>query len=267
MFEFGWDQAAGLRAGSPCGGPTLMPVASTAQPARAYELLCTLASQIDALGGPAVIIDGTATEVLDRRSNDGSHLGLLHALQDASVSGLARPATGAEWLVMPGALGMQALQQTARAAGGAVALSRLLAPFAPGAMVLLYAPALRLAELLSGLQARTLVPVLSQPQSSIDAYGSLKLLHGAGLLPVLAPLDLGLTSPRLPLQQVVQAVADCAGRHLGFAVDTWPMHSWALRMRESALRQPVYQMPQDVQRGLREAAPGARQMAAHTPWS
>jgi len=269
MFEFGWDQAAGLRTESPANGPAMMPVASTAQPARAYELLCALATHLGALGHQAVIIDGTASESLERRGNDGSHLGLLHVLQDPSIAGLGRAPEGAEWLVMPGALGLQALQQTARAAGATVALSRLLVPFAPGTLVLLYAPAVHLASLLAGSQAHTLVPVLPQAQASIDAYGSLKLLHGAGLSPVLAPLDHDLEPAQAPLQQVVQAVTDCAQRHLGYAVDTWPLESWGARVQASAQAMPASEHlhTHEGQRGQRQAAPGARQMAAHTPWS
>jgi hypothetical protein len=80
MFEHGFDQAAGLRGEPPRAGAGLMPVACPAQPARAYEMLCTLAAHLTALGREAVIVDGSAPEASDRRSgHDGSHLGLLHA--------------------------------------------------------------------------------------------------------------------------------------------------------------------------------------------
>jgi hypothetical protein len=164
MFDIGFDQAAGLRGNAvPAIGPSLMPVASPAQPARAYEMLCTLAAHLTALGRAVVIVDGTATEATARRSNDGSHLGLQHALNDPSIAGLDRPVDHAEWLVMPGALGLQTLQQTSQAAGAAVAVARLLSPFAPGALVLLFAPAFVLGQLLGGLPAHALVPVLNQP--------------------------------------------------------------------------------------------------------
>lgn len=269
MFEFGWDQAAGLRSETPPNAPAMMPVASTAQPARAYELLCTLATHLGALGHQAVIIDGTASESTPRRGNDGGHLGLQHVLQDPSIAGLGRAPEGAEWLVMPGAHGLQTLQLTARAAGASVALARLLVPFSPGTLVLLYAPAMQLASLMAGSQARALVPVLPHAQASIDAYGSLKLLHGAGLSPVLAPLDHDLEPAQAPLQQVVQAVTDCARRHLGYAVDTWPLENWAKRVQASAQVMPVTEHlhTHEGQRGQRHTAPGARQLAAHTPWS
>lgn len=263
MFEFGWDQAAGLRAEPAGSGPTLMPVASTAQPARAYELLCTVATHLDALGRHPVIVDGSATEAVEHRSNDGSHLGLLHALQDPSISGLARPADGSDWLVMPGSLGLQALQQTARVAGASAALSRLLAPFAAGTTVLLYAPAMHLASLLAGLQARVLVPVLPQAQGSFDAYGSTKLLHRAGLSPVLAPLDADPALRQAPLDQVVRSVAECAHRHLDYAIEIWPLDSWGLRVQESALLQPTHLNPHDGQRARRPADSGMRLSAAH----
>ena len=265
MFDIGFDQAAGLRNDPVRGGAALMPVASPAQPARAYELLCTLAAHLTALGREAVIVDGTASEASARRGNDGSHLGLLHALQDPSIAGLGRAPEGAEWLVMPGALGLQALQQTAAAAGAGVALSRLLSPFGPDALVLLFAPAQHLAALLPDTPARVLVPVLNQPQSSIDAYGALKLLHTAGLSPVLAPLAQGLENESVPLQQVVDTVTDCAARHLGLTVDTWGVSTWGLRVQECALGR---QDRNDTHHGQRSAAAGERRVATAQPlWS
>ena len=45
MFDFGVDQAAGLRleAQARHGGPALMPLASPAMPSRGFEWLCRLA--------------------------------------------------------------------------------------------------------------------------------------------------------------------------------------------------------------------------------
>ncbi|WP_066272555.1 hypothetical protein [Hydrogenophaga palleronii] len=235
MFEPGFDQAAGLRAEPPTRGPVLMPVASPAQPARAYEMLCTLAAGLTAQGRAVVIVDGTTHESTGRERHDGAHLGLMRVLQDLSIAHLERPQDGSDWLVMPGAAGLQALQETAQAAGAAVALSRMLAPFSTGVIVLLFAPAFSLAGLLHGTNARALVPVIEQPQSSIDAYGAVKLLHNAGLVPVLAPLP---GAAPAALQTVVQTVADTAQRHLGVAPEAWPVATWALRVPESALARP-----------------------------
>lgn len=236
MFDLGHDQAAGLRGTPATGGAVLMPVASPAQPARAYEVLCTLAVQLEQLGRCPVILDASASEAPNRRERGGAHLGLLHALQDPSIGQLERPAGGGDWLVMPAALGLQTLQQTARAAGAQVALSRLLAPFGDQATVLLFAPATAIAALLAGLDTRALVPVINQPQSSIDAYGALKLLLGAGLSPVLAPLPE--PDGAVPLQKVVDAVADCAERHLASPVEIWSAAGWGLRVQECALGRP-----------------------------
>ena len=234
MFDPGFDQAAGLRAEPRSSGPVLMPVASPAQPARGYEWLCTLAASLAAEGRSVAIVDGTAHE------SHSSDLGLMRVLQDPSIAHLERPVDGAtDWLVMPGAAGLQALQETARAAGGRSALSRLLTPFASGVVVLLFAPAHALAGLLQDLNVRTLVPVIEQPQSSIDAYGAVKLLAGAGLVPVLAPL----VSRGAPaLQTVVHNVIDTAQRHLQLALDCWPAHSWAQRVQESAIARPARAM-------------------------
>lgn len=235
MFEPGFDQAAGLRGEPPVGGPVLVPVASPAQPARAYEWLCTLATALTAEGRAVVIVDGTASETTSRSRHDSAHLGLMRVLQDPSIAHLEHPLDGADWLVMPGAAGLQALQDTAQAAGSQVALSRLLTPFASGAVVLLFAPAFSLAGLLHGQGARALVPVIEQPQSSIDAYGAVKLLDAAGLAPVLAPLASGAPAA---LQTVVHTVIDTAQRHLGLSLDSWPVATWALRAQESAIERP-----------------------------
>jgi hypothetical protein len=235
MFEFGYDQASGLRGAPPKNSAVVMPVVSTSRPGQAYELLCTVATQLSALGRDAVIVDGSAYEVGERRALDGSHLGLIHALQDPTIGGLGTAGPSSEWLVMPGAMGLQSLQQTARAAGAAVVLSRLLAPFASGTVVLLYAPATTLSALFAGLQAQVIVPVLALPQATIDAYGSLKVLHAAGLSPVLAPLASGAELEQAPLAQVVRSVCDCAERYLSYPVEQWASDAWGLRVQEAAI--------------------------------
>lgn len=250
MFEPGFDQAAGLRAEPPVGGPVLMPVASPAQPARGYEWLCTLAACLTAEGRSVAIVDGTAHE---SRSND---LGLMRVLQDPSIAHLERPSDdAADWLVMPGAAGLQALQETARTAGGQHALSRLLTPFAAGVVVLLFAPVIALADLLQDLGVRTLVPVIEQPQASIDAYGAVKLLDAAGLVPVLAPLSA--SGAPAALQTVVHNVIDTAQRHLQLALDCWPARSWAQRVQESAIERPVARATHPAHGSQERFAPAA----------
>ena len=102
MFEPGFDQAAGLRAEVPAGSACLVPVASPAQPARAFEWLCTLAGALAAQGRAVVIVDATARESGAQEPRVGAHLGLLRALQDPSIANLERATDGADWLVMPG---------------------------------------------------------------------------------------------------------------------------------------------------------------------
>lgn len=266
MFDVGHDQAAGLRAEPPQAGTALMPVASPAQPARAYEWLCTLAAHLASMGREVVIVDGSAHEAGHRRERNGAHLGLLHVLQDGAMAGLGAAPEGHDWLVMPAAHGLQALQQTAQHAGPGVALARLLAPFSPDALVLLFAPAPVLAGLLTGLNARALVPVLPQTQATLDAYGALKQLHQAGLSPVLAPLELHAAQADAGLQQVLDSVADCAQRHLGLPVQVWPTHTWGLRVLDSALTR--HHTP-TRQPGQRPAVRDERRAAAAVPtlWS
>ena len=247
MFESGSDQAAGLRADPMRHGPALLPVASPAQPARAYELLCHLASQLKTLGRLPVILDGTAQEAAERRPGDGHHLGLQHALMDASISGLGHAGDGHEWLVMPAAQGLKSLQQTALAAGAPVALSRLLSPFSHGSLLLFFAPAHELSPLLGGLDARVVVPVMPLPQAGIDAYGAVKLLHLAGSRPVLAPIASADGAP--VLEPLLANVSDCALRHLGLALERWSPPVWAACAQEHALTRP---QRMDIFHGLRD---------------
>ena len=249
MFEAGTDQAAGLRAAPMRHGPAMLAVASPAQPARAYELLCSLSAQLKSQGRLPVILDGTASEAAERRSGDGSHLGLLHALLDPAISGLGHPCDGHEWLVMPAAQGLKALRQTALAAGGTVALSRLLSPFAGGSLLLLFAPAHELSPLFSGLDARVVVPVLPLPQAAIAVYGAVKLLHMAGARPVLAPMAGADRGPAL--EQALASVADCAQRHLGLGLEHWSEPVWAACAQEHALTRP---QRLDTFHGLRDAS-------------
>jgi hypothetical protein len=236
MFELGHDQAAGLRAAPlPLSGVRVVPVSSLSQPAQAFELLCTLAAHLAALQETVVIVDGSAREANGRRPQPGTHWGLLHVLQDPAIAGLEHAPQGTEWLVMPGALGLQALAHTAQLAGPDVALSRLAAPFSPGVCVLVFAPAQLLAAVFGGLDARALVPLLDQTQTTLDAYSALKLLHLGGVSPVLVPLPDRLGQGSVPLQQAVDTVVGCAQRHLGLTVDVWPQASWGLRAQACAL--------------------------------
>ena len=239
MFEFGYDQAAGLRAAPTAQPAVVMPVAATSRPGQAYELLCTIASQLSALGRTVVIVDASAQESGEYHSPDGSHFGLVHALQDPSVSGVGAAGPGAEWLVMPGALGLKALQQTAQAGGSGVALSRMLAPFAAGTVVLLYAPATSLSALLAGSEVAIIVPVLAMSQATIDAYGSIKVLHAVGLTPVLAPMDVAGESAQAPLAQVVRSVCDCAQRYLNYPVEQWALSAVGLQVQDAAVAAPA----------------------------
>lgn len=268
MFEFSFDQAAGLRSAIPVAPARLLPIAATAQPARGYELLCTLASRLAHEDQQVVIVDASAKESELRGGTDGRHLGLLQVLRDPSVAGLGRPVDQAEWLVLPGARGLQALVNTAAAAGPDVALSRLLVPFAAGTLVLLYGAAPSLSALLKGSEGQVLVPLLAQPQASIDAYGSVKLLHTAGLRPALAPLDDETEGAGADIRRLEETVMDCAQRHLGLQLACWPEHTWAHRALEAALMAPRRQplpfalgpMPQPVDKP-------SRRVQAHFSWS
>jgi len=268
MFEFSFDQAAGLRCAVPVAPARLLPIAATSQPARGYELLCSLASRLAHEDQQVVIVDASAKESELRSGADGRHLGLLQVLRDPAVSGLGRPVDQADWLVLPGARGLQALVNTAAVAGPEVALSRLLVPFAAGTLVLLYGAAPPLAALLKGSDAQVLVPLLAQPQASIDAYASVKLLHCAGLHPALAPLAGEADGPGADVRRLEETVLDCAQRHLGLQLVCWPEQTWAHRSLDAALVAPQRQ-PMALAQGAigHTADKPSRRVHAHFSWS
>lgn len=240
MFDHRVHQAAGLNAGPLYASASLVPVACPAQPARAYDTLYQLASQIDAAGRTPVILDGSASEGMSDRRTAGQPLGLIHALGDPGMAQLDRPVDGMDWLVMPAAQGLRSLQVTARAGGSRVAISRLLSPFGQQTTVLLFAPAQDIANLLPGVDNPVIVPVLAHPQAGIDAYAAFKLLHQSGLHPVLAPLaDPHLGAQASTVNQVVRSVVDCTWRHLGLRAEVWPVRRWGELASEGAITQTL----------------------------
>lgn len=263
MFEPGFDQAAGLRGQGARPVPVLIPVASPAQPALAFDLMCTLASHLTALGHAVVIVDGTATEMDDHQTRYGARLGLLNALHDPSIASLGRPTADADWLVMPARMGLQALQQTARISGPSVALSRLLSPFASGAILLLFAPATDLADLLEGLSARPLVPMLTQAKATLQAYSALKDLAAAGLSPVLVYQDTHDAAHQAPLLKMIATVQSTALKHMGVPVEAWPYSQWGTRVLEIAIGSHP-----PARRGHDDPArPASHAVATPTYWS
>ncbi|MEZ5644561.1 MAG: hypothetical protein R3E94_15600 [Burkholderiaceae bacterium] len=268
MFEIAFDQAAGLRTAIPVVPARVLPVAATAQPARGYELLCDLATRLSSHEQAVVIVDASAREAERRQGADGQHLGLLHVLDDGGISGLGQAPGLAEWLVLPGARGLQSLVTTTASAGPAVALSRLLVPFAAGALVLLYAPAPSLSGLLGGLGAQVLVPLVDQPQASIDAYTSVKWLQGAGLRPSLVPVADPLAPGQDGLRRLQDTVLDCARRHLSLELDCWPTEAWTHRAMEMALAAPHHPYSWFTQgESSRATRTPHRRVHAHFSWS
>lgn len=254
MFEPGAHQAAGLQGAALSGSALLMPLASSARPAQAYDWLCEVAARLSAAGHAVVVLDATAAEqpALHRTgSSRDMPLGLLRALIDPSVVQLERPLDDAEWLVLPAALGLERLLDTARAGGPRAALSRLLAPFAADVVVLLFAPAAALGELLCDTGAHIMVPVVGPAQAGLDTYAAAKLLHFAGLQPVLCPPQQDAAGER-----TTRSVSDCARRHLDLDWPVWSAESWVTRIPVVAQVAPSPAHPN---------APAAEPAHAHGP--
>lgn len=254
MFEPGFDQAAGLRGElpSPRSGTRFLALASPTQPSHAFEWLCQLALDLCANGQNVVVLDANASERSDTAA------GLIAALDDPAMAYLSAGAD-TDWLVLPARHGLQAVLATARTAGTEAAMARLLAPFSADALVMLFAPAPDVCELLDGRSCAVLVPLTDRPQASIDAYASVKLLHAVEQQPVLAPLDVA--------AQSIANVVDCAARHLGLALPVWPRTEWAYRLCDEALL-PATTPTHDAQLAMAGREPMVRRVPA-TPsvWS
>ena len=259
MFEPGAHQAAGLEGSALCGSALLMPLASSARPAQSYDWLCEVAARLSAAGHAVAVLDATATEQASVHAAGQARelpLGLLRALVDPSVVQLERPLDDADWLVMPAALGLERLLDTARAAGPRAAVSRLLAPFAADVVVLLFAPAAALGELLCDTGAHALVPVIGPAQNGLDTYAAAKLLQFAGLQPVLCPLHHDL--PGDSAAHTTRTVIDCARRHLDTEWPVWPADSWHTRIPVVAQAAQAATVPNALTGGRADGRPSGR---------
>lgn len=236
MFDPGVHQALGLQRSKLFEGPVVLAVASPSDPSQGYELLWEIGSQILAVGRVPVVLDAHAQEAPLHAGRGVGQQGLLQVLHDTSIVNIERGGADAEWLAMPAYEGLKTLQATAHAGGARLAISRLLAPFASSVVVLLYAPAISLAALLPGMPATVAVPVHSDAESGLNAYGSAKLLVQAGITPVLLPSADSRTGRAAShrLAKVVRNVGECAERHLGLSLAAWPRESWGYLAVDSA---------------------------------
>ena len=247
MPELAIHQGASLHRNLAPIGPQLLAVLSQNN-VRATHVLWQVCAQLQGLGYPLVVLDGTSAE-------SESAPGLAHLLSQSSWSDGARPAlapTEADSLaVLPALHGLAALarevlnpQQPSHHP-----LQPLQALFRSYALVVLHAPAATLASpLLKGLATTPLLVLQPDADGVLAGYRQLKQLAlntglAASVACVVPPRD---TEHQHQARDVLDAVRDCAARHLGQRIgtsllqagNTADLQRLALQLLEGAGRLP-----------------------------
>lgn len=204
MLEPCVNQAAGLQSLAPQLAPKLIAVASHGQQAGELPLLWSLCTTWVDMGLPVMVLDGHA---LESDQNPGllqmlaNPLRQLHATQEAD-----------SWSVLPAAHGFE---QIAEQGFNSYTVGDLFQNFG---IVLLYAGATTLTNLLRGSGLAPLVVVAPLKAASLTAYQALKqLLLDAHLHPTVANITLRPNTGTNTLNPV-QSLQHCAMTFLGLAI-------------------------------------------------
>lgn len=204
MLEPCVNQAAGLQSLALQRVPRLIAVTSHGQQQGELPLLWGLCTSWVHMGLSVIVLDGHTTEAVDNP-------GLVQLLNNP----LNRPAEDANpvsWSVIPAAQGLTSLSTHGFLTSSAVEL------FKAYAVVLVYADADCLAQLLRGCALAPLVVVPPSQTASITAYRALKqlLLYGQ-LQPTVANIvvDSNTMMPT-PFSSPANNVMNCASNHLGY---------------------------------------------------
>lgn len=153
--------------------PRLIPVSASGDRFTELALLWQLTTELNGLGAQVLVLDGTAFE------DDGNH-GLVDALEHGATTHFDTTPNGLQ--IWPAAMGLQRLINLHHTLPGHQ--YPVLTQWLEKGVVLVYAPAERLAQLLKHGDVRPLVVSSIDPQRVIDAYQALKtLIQGARLRP------------------------------------------------------------------------------------
>lgn len=247
MLEACVNQAAGLQGIALQAVPRVMAMASHGNQQGELPLLWRLCSTLADLGYPVLVLDANALESADNP-------GLLQRLADEPWRGEGLDEPGA-WSVLPSALGLQQLaSQAGRQSRPLDPLSHVLPNYR---VILIYARAEVLTQLLAGSSIEPLLTVSPVKMSSVTAYKALKqMLQDAGLHPTVANIAIGSNSERsMATHSPVHHLQECAMAFLGYRLDaltiraqhadddvTDDVHRLALRLLENAMplsRQPA----------------------------
>jgi len=212
MLDTWLTQGDGLHAIAARMAPRVITVACLGDPHSELPLLwnlCnTLAQQTESF---VTVLDGTTSEQADNP-------GLLQMMHGAPRSQDTR-GQRAQWIVVPSALGLRELYATAPDPGHA--LTQLGKVALEQELVVLYAPAAFLEQVLANTGIEPLLAVSCARQSRLSAYQAMKrLLLNGGLHPTIA------TMVHEPLQSAIQAgralsqqLQDCAMHFLGYRLE------------------------------------------------
>lgn len=243
MLDSDLHQAAGLQGLALQSGQRVLALASHGNQQGELPLLWNLCASLVDLGYPVVVLDATTPE-------SAENPGLAQLLNHSAWPEEVLDETAA-WSVIPAARGLQQLSQQACVQAQPMApLSRL---FAAVGVLVIYARAEVLSQLLAGSGMAPLLTVSSVKMSSVTAYQALKhLLHNAGLRPTLAHLSsdpFAKTIATLPAP--VKNLQDCAMTFLDYRLDATTvrppsarngpsddMNRLALRLLENAMPLP-----------------------------
>ena len=240
MLDMDLNQGAGLQRMALQAAPRVVAVASHGQQQGELPLLWSLCTTLVDLGHSVAVLDATTAESADNP-------GLAQMLDDAHLQSDDRSAP-LSWSVIPAALGLaQLCQPMARPGGSLAPLSELLQRFG---VVVIYAQAGLLAELLPDSGIEPLLTVAPVKTSAVTAYQALKqMLQSTKLRPTMAAIvgEPSLNTPAAGHSPVTN-LQHCALTFLGYRLDSLAvralqpqecrsddMYRLALRLLENAM--------------------------------
>ncbi len=227
MPDMALHQGAGLHHNSPAAGPRLLAVLSQNN-TTATEVLWQVCAQLQHLGHPLLVLDCSSAE-------SQVTPGLAHLLSSTRWSDGALPAraaaNSASLAVLPALHGLAALashaltpqHQPHHSHHSHHPLQPLQALFRGYALVVLHAPAATLASpLLMGLATTPLLVLQPDPDGVLAGYRQLKqlALHTGLAATVACAAPLHDTERQRQARDALDAVRDCAARHLGQRIGT-----------------------------------------------
>lgn len=236
-------QAAGLAALAAEHAPRIVALASHGDRRSELPLLWQLCAAWTALDYSLVALDGHVRETARQP-------GLQQLLTDGDEPGPLGQ-EGAEWPIVPAALGLTALgtpQARPPAEAGAQRAQQLAELFHDYEVVLIYAPAHEITRLLSASRLSPLLPVSTHEAALLSAYHALKQLLNIGKLrpTIVAVMDDDAVATRVSGHGVCRNLQDCARDFLACEVpaltvcpsQTDEMHRLALRTLDNGLQVP-----------------------------